>query len=153
MDQGSPSTIDSVIVRLCARLFVGSIFAYAGFLKLMEPAANFQAVLESYPLLPTAVIPFLARTIPWAEWLAGTFLIVGYMTQASALLLTLLSLGFVAVLTSQLGGHGAESCGCFGSGLALTVRQAYLLDWASGILGIYLFSRKRHPLALENRFR
>ena len=81
------------------------------------------------------------------------FLIVGYMTRASALLLTLLSLGFVAVLTGPvLGQEGAESCGCFGSGLPLTVAQAYLLDWANGVLGLYLFSRKKHPFALENRF-
>ncbi len=152
MDPGSPSTTGSLVVRLCARALVGAVFAYAGFLKLMEPPANFQAVLEHYPLLPAALAPFLARTVPWAEWLGGMFLLIGYMTRAGALLLTLLSLGFVAVLTgSVFGPKAAESCGCFGSGLALTVRQAYLLDWATLLLGIFLFRLESHPFALENR--
>ncbi len=112
------------------RFFLGALFAYAGFMKLMEPAANFQAALGQYPLLPAWAVPFLARAVPWAEWIFGMFLVIGYARRLSALALGALSLGFIAALSHPAAGARiAESCGCFGeAGLHLT--QAYLLDWA-----------------------
>ncbi len=137
-----------------ARFWVGGFFAYAGFMKLMEPTANFQASLEQYALLPDFLIPFLARAIPWLEWLGGMFLIVGYFTRGAALVLAVLSLGFLAVLSGPVWlGQGLKECGCFGkTGLTLTQNQVYLLDGVNFLLAGFLSLRKRHPLALDNRF-
>ena len=133
-------------VRL-GRLFLGGVFAYSGFMKLMEPAANFQAVLEHYPLLPAWALPFLAQTVPWAEWIFGMFLVVGYARRVSALSLGILSLGFIAALTGPVMGAGGdmpEACGCFGeSGLRLSLGQAYLLDWICLALAGALFRSTR----------
>ncbi len=134
-------------IWLGARLFLGLVFAYAGFMKLMEPAANFQAVLGQHAFLPAATIPLLARLLPWMEWLGGMFLIAGYQTRAVASALALLSLGFIAMLTGTLLAPGSSGdCGCFGeTGLRLSTRQAYLLDWVCLAAACALASREDHP--------
>lgn len=139
------------VLFLLARLLVGAVFAYSGFMKLVEPAKNFQAVLEQYAFLPSIFLPFLARVIPWMEWLAGMFLILGYMTRACAFLLICLCLLFIVALSGPFWhGDSLKECGCFGSqGIVLTVRQAYFLDGVNLILGLLLFFKQDHPYSLD----
>lgn len=147
MGPGSSRKIGGSLFWVLARLWAGGFFAYAGFMKLMEPTANFQASLEQYPLLPGILVPFLARTIPWIEWLGGMFLVVGYFTGAAALVLAVLSLGFLAVLSGPVWlGQGLKECGCFGkTGLALSLNQVYVLDGVNFLLTSLLSFRKRRP--------
>ncbi len=142
------------IILIFARLFLGGVFAYAGFMKLTEPAANFQAVLEQYTLIPNALIPILARTIPWIEWLGGMFLIVGYMTRVNAFILALFCLSFIFVLSGSVwSGEGLKMCGCFGgSGIVLTVRQAYFLDWINLGIACLIFFERNRLLTLDTFF-
>jgi len=139
---------------LAARLWVGAVLAFAGFMKLMEPTANFQASLEQYPLIPSVLLPFLARTVPWIEWIGGSFLVLGYMTRVSAFVSVLFCLGFIVVLSGPFwAGSSAKDCGCFGQGaFALTVSQAYILDWTNLILCSLLVSVKKTIFSLDQLF-
>lgn len=141
-------------LALAARLWVGAVLAYAGFMKLMEPAANFQAALEQYPLLPAPLLPFLARILPWVEWIGGAFFMLGYLTRACAFIFVFLSLGFIVILSGPFWtGSAAKSCGCFGEGgFTLTVSQAYALDWANFILSFFVVSVKKPALSLDRLF-
>lgn len=140
---------------LIARLWVGGVLAYAGFMKLLEPTANFQASLEQYPLIPPVLLPFLAKTIPWMEWIGGIFLMLGYLTQVCAVLFAFFSLTFIVVLSGLFWtGSAGKGCGCFGqSGFTLTVNQAYILDWVNLILSSFIAFRKKQVLSLDQLFR
>lgn len=135
-----------------ARIFLGLVFAYAGFSKLMEPVANFRGILAQYEVIPYSLVPMIALILPWFEFILGVFLILGYVPRLSAFLLTLFSFIFLMVLGSSklLLGAIPISCGCFGEGgIHLSVRQVFLLDLADLVLGFQLFLRKNHPWSLE----
>ncbi|MBI4549707.1 MAG: DoxX family protein [Candidatus Omnitrophica bacterium] len=136
---------------LLLRFVLGGVFAYAGFMKLTEPSANFAAALEQYLLLPRPWIPVLARLLPWAEWIGGMFLLLGFMIRSSAALLGALSAGFVAAISwNLLHGKALENCGCFGSGRAvLTPLQVYLMDWLNCVIGIFLAGRGTREWSLD----
>lgn len=136
-------SIFSLSVSLLARWVLGGVFAYAGLMKLLEPAANFQAALEQYPLLPPVILPFLARFLPWVEWILGMLLVLGYAIRGCTLVLGLLSISFVVVLTASFSSGGAlKHCGCFGnSGIPLSGREVYLLDWLNIVLAVFIFWR------------
>lgn len=138
---------------LAVRLAIGSIFAYAGFMKLIEPVENFEAAISDYNLFPPSIIPAIARTVPWIELIGGTFLFLGYLPQHSAAVIGSLSLSFAIILAiSILGGEGAESCGCFGeSGIKLTSNQMFVLDTLACAGSLKLFARKAFPLSLHTR--
>src|SRR3990167_2317244 len=105
-------------MSLPARMMVGGLFAYAGFMKLVYPVENFHAVLAEYPLVPHAAIPLIALTLPWAELVLGVFLVTGYLTRLSAAALLGLCAAFVLLLVTRymIEGTLPADCGCFGTG-------------------------------------
>ncbi len=141
------------ILFLC-RLFLGLIFAYSGFTKLMEPVENFQGGMASYEIIPYVFIPFLARVIPWIEFLFGAFLILGYLPRISAVVLAGMSLSFVLliVITRLMTGALPADCGCFGEGSLIHLKpfQVLTLDVGNTFFGICLALRKTHPLGLAS---
>lgn len=123
-------TQGSRIFWLLARVFTGGIFAYGGLMKLLEPRANFELVLQGYGLFPEPFLAVIAAVLPWMEWLGGMFLVVGYAPRMAASLLLMLTLGFLSSLLAGplLRGTGGANCGCFGTGLQLSHREVFLLD-------------------------
>ena len=139
-----------------ARLFLGIVFAYSGYSKLMQPVENFRGLLADYTILPYAVVPFIAVTFPWIELILGLSLMLGFMTRWSALGLAGMSLGFVVVLglSRMMLGTLPETCGCFGEGgLQLTTTQVMILDTVDTFLGAGLFAIKNHPWSLDQRLK
>lgn len=135
------------------RIFVGIIFAYAGWSKLAEPAANFEAALLKYGVFSPFWIPWLARILPWTEWLLGAFLIVGYAPRLTAWGTCLLSLGFLVSLTSSrlFLESGGTDCGCFGrSWFHLSVRQIFFVDLVNFALALRLGLIEDHPWSLHS---
>ncbi len=131
----------SSLVLFVGRLFLGGIFAYAGFSKLMEPVENFRGIIAQYEVIPYMFVPVIALVFPWLELMFGIFLIIGYLPRISALALAIFSMIFLIVLSSSkvLLGSVPIACGCFGeNGIHLTVRQVFLLDFIDMILGIKL---------------
>src|SRR4051812_17610169 len=84
-----------------ARLFMGVIFTYAGFTKLLEPMGNFRGAIADYEVFPYAIVPLIAYVLPWIEFVFGIFMLIGYAPRISALVLALLSFGFMIVLGSS----------------------------------------------------
>jgi uncharacterized membrane protein YphA (DoxX/SURF4 family) len=146
----------SKVLWLAARVFVGLVFFYSGLAKILEPRENFVAFLQQYRALPDFTIPWIASFFPWFEYLAGSFLILGYAGRWMALTLGVTSVALMAViaLSGLLWGNGAGSCGCFGKeGLPLTSRQVFLLDTANAFLGIRLFFARPDLLSLDSILR
>ncbi|MFH1800080.1 MAG: DoxX family protein [Candidatus Omnitrophota bacterium] len=134
------------------RMFLGLVFAYSGFTKLMEPVENFQGAMAAYEMIPYVFIPFLARVIPWIEFFFGAFVILGYLPRVSALVLAVMSLSFVLlILTVRIvTGVLPADCGCFGEGSLIHLKplQVLIMDVCNVFIGIRLALLKNHPFSL-----
>ncbi len=119
------------IVLIC-RLILGLVFIYASLDKLTHPAA-FAQIIDHYHILPYSVLHLLALILPVVEFVVGGSLILGVGTRGAALLTALMTLVFMAGLTSAIIRNLDISCGCFntdgghGVGLSLLWRDFLLL--------------------------
>jgi uncharacterized membrane protein YphA (DoxX/SURF4 family) len=95
-----------------ARWILGGVFLVASASKIPHPV-DFAQSISNYALLPPSLIPLPALIVPWLEATAGLFLILGFLSSSSALVLGILSATFgLAVLTALARGLSIE-CGCF----------------------------------------
>jgi len=126
---------------------LGIIFVYAAWAKLRLPWQLFAMSIDSYQLLPTPMVEFLARTLPWFELALGLVLIGGWwlrLTSAftSALLLVFFSLIVRAAIKGQ-----EISCGCFGPGETISwktmLRDGSMLAGSLFITAMAFVNRRR----------
>lgn len=93
------------------RFFIGFIFISAGGGKILDPA-GFAETVANYRILPQSMIHLFAVLLPWIEFTAGLFLVLGLFVQGSSLVL----LGLLAVFTLAISINVARgidiSCGC-----------------------------------------
>ncbi len=130
---------------LLARLFIGGIFIFAGFLKLSQPVEVFRGMIASYGVIPYAWIGWIAHIAPWLEFILGIFLLVGYLPRYAAAALSVLAFSFIAlIVTSKLHGTLPENCGCFGEGVHMSPYQMVFLDLLNMLLAVRLFQIKTH---------
>ena len=97
-------------LRLFIRFAIGSIFVYAGFIKLVDPKA-FAKIISHYDIVSENLLPFLAVGLPVVEFLAGVGLIFNIRGSLSIILVLLMMFGIVL-------GYGIFNdlnidCGCF----------------------------------------
>jgi len=99
---------------LAARLFIGGLFVYASIYKILSPE-DFATAIRNYLILPPAWSNLAALMLPWAELIAGSFLVLGIQSRPAALLTTgMLGAFLVAVVYAYVTGLDID-CGCFGS--------------------------------------
>ena len=72
-------------MTLFARLAIGGVLLYSGFMKAVAPAAEFAAALEAYKLFPAALLKPLSIGVPYTEMWIGLFVLTGYFLRKSAL--------------------------------------------------------------------
>lgn len=141
------------------RLLVGVAFIWAGVVKIGDPAA-FEEGLVNYRMLPAATIPFLAVVVPPIEVATGLCLVIGFLCRGAALLSTgMLAVFTVAIVQAIARGINIE-CGCFGAGsdaaasmgwqevvrdLALLAAAAHVLFWDRGILSVARLRTRLRP--------
>lgn len=139
-------------ILFLGRLFIGLVFAYSGFFKLMEPVENFRGAIAAYEVIPSAVIPLLAHGVPWIEFVFGVFLVIGYLPRVSAGALAGLSWSFILLILSTwvVTGSLPADCGCFGEGslVHLTPLQVLFLDVFNTVVGVKLALTAHHPFSL-----
>lgn len=144
----------SYAILFLGRIFVGLVFAYTGFTKVVEPVENFQAAMAAYEVIPSLFIPVLSWVVPWVELVFGFFLIVGYLPRVSAGVLALMSWSFILLILSTriVTGSLPKDCGCFGEGslIHLTPIQVVILDICNTLIGIKLVFTQKHPFSLES---
>lgn len=101
------------IVLLLVRLALGATFLYAGASKAWDVRA-FAEDIANYQVLPGALVPWVAATLPWVEIAAALCLLVGRWTRGAALLVGgMMGVFTLALLQAFLRGIDL-SCGCFG---------------------------------------
>ena len=123
------------------RLFIGVAFVWAGVVKIADPAA-FQEGLVNYRMFPAALIAPIAVTVPPIEVVAGLCLIVGYLSRGSALVATgMLAMFTIAIVQAIARGIDIE-CGCFGAGGP----EAASIGWAEVVRDLVMLGAAAHVL-------
>lgn len=168
MMQSAPFNFRRAIIWV-GRLLLGGILIYAGYTKIFLPnfihssflmlkfsinanLSNFGQQVASYKLLSPAGVDFVAHTLPFAEILLGLLLLVGWRLRIWATIVTLLLLGFLAMVTRAYLLHMEINCGCFGTPEPVSLKKI-LEDTAmvalAALMTIFAFqeARKPHPWA------
>ena len=113
------------------RIVTGLVFVVSGFIKLMQPYQNFLVTIQSYEILSGTAAVMLAKTMPWAEFIVGVFLILGLWSRISILVLWVFNTVFIGVISSALIRRlPIQECGCFGDSFSLQPQQVLWLDIA-----------------------
>ncbi len=133
----------SDIICFCARVIVGSVLLYAGFMKAAGPSAEFAGIIAAYKILPPLMVAPFSIGLPYVEMWIGLFLLTGlYTRHAAVAAMTLCSFFFLALLSTRLRGIDLASCGCFGAD-ALSPRYTLLLDAGLIALSLTIYKQSR----------
>jgi uncharacterized membrane protein YphA (DoxX/SURF4 family) len=100
------------IVAAC----IGLIFAYAGFMKILDPAA-FAIDILNYRILPWTGAVVLALYLPWLEFFCGVALVLHVAYRGALCIAAFLFAVFVAAYGSTRPRGLDVACGCFGHGV------------------------------------
>jgi uncharacterized membrane protein YphA (DoxX/SURF4 family) len=79
------------------QVVLGMVFLIAGGPKLFS-YHDLELVLKAYGILPAALVPVAARTMPWVEVVAGVSLLLGVFPRFGALVVCALHVGFIPAL-------------------------------------------------------
>ena len=120
-----------------SRIMIAGIFIYAGYAKLTQPSIIFEAVIDSYQLLPAWGVMRVAQILPWMEIALGVLILVGWKIRYFSILATLL-LGFFITLMAISFSRGTEAmCGCFGGGEPVSA-WTLIRDSSMLVVALYL---------------
>lgn len=131
------------------RIFLGAVFLYASYDKILHPQAFAQAIYN-YQILPAVAVNLAALVLPWIELLLGLCLVAGFwLPGATALSTSLLAVFMAALIFNQIRGLDVH-CGCFSTdssegpaGLWTVVRDAAFLTASAGLTVLVYFFRPK----------
>ena len=165
--ESSPFNLRRAIIWI-GRLVLGLIFVYAGFSKLLMPnhaylwpmfmlkmsvstnLSTFAQQVESYKLISSEASQTVAHVLPFVEIVLGLMLLIGWRLRLWASLVTLIMLGFLAVVTRAYLLHMNINCGCFATPeplTGMTVIRDSLFAALAVLMTVCAFieARKPHP--------
>ena len=141
------NTIKKVLLSpnldLIIRLVIGSVFIYAGFIKLIDPKA-FAKVISQYDIVPDILLPVFAIGLPAAEFLAGLGLVLNI--RGSLMVIFNLLVIFIMILGYGIFNNMDIDCGCFGTeeiNARNSLKQALFRDLFMIVAACYLYVYKR----------
>jgi len=137
-------------LALAARLYLGGVFVYAAWHKIVSPA-DFAVDVATYRMLPLAAINLFALVLPWVEIIAGGMLLVGLRTRAAALLVAGMMAMFIVALAVALARGLDMSCGCFAAQSSADPISGWTMARDGGwlALALYVLLVDRRPLGLD----
>ncbi len=131
-------------VLLGCRLVVGGLFIWAGVLKIIDPLGFAQSI-ENYRFFPRGLVFIIAIVLPWVEVLSGVFLIVHLFRRSSALIISVLLIGFIGLVVIAMLRGIDTTCGCFGSLSRKADLSLILMDTGMLFLALNVFFANRQP--------
>lgn len=103
----------SPYLAMFCRLVLAAIFIQFALTKIMRPAVFALNVVE-YGLLPAWAVNLWALFLPWAELLAGLFLLLGIRSRAAATIIGAMNIIFIVGLVNAIFQQLPINCGCVG---------------------------------------
>jgi hypothetical protein len=95
------------------RFALAIMFVLAGASKLLD-RRRFQAAVQDYQLVPTVLVPAVARAVALFETAAGALLLIGFVVRPVTTALAVLLLGFSTAAGINLVRGRRIDCGCWG---------------------------------------
>jgi len=105
------SKFKKILLQL-SKLFIGSIFTYAGVIKISN-ISYFNNSIINYRILPAFFSPYIAVVIACIELLAGIFLLFNVCPKKTSYILLILLLVFMFLIIFNLIRGVYIDCGCF----------------------------------------
>lgn len=134
------------------RLIAGLFFIYAAQTKIVA-SSEFAQAIRAYDIIPDYLSTLPAIILPWIELYCGVFLVAGFYTRSSAVIVNVLMIVFTLnVLVALLRGLDID-CGCGASMTGINrVSWAKILENSAVIAVLYIISsRDSFFLAFDNR--
>lgn len=135
-----------LLVQL-ARILVGALFVFSGFVKLVDPIGSqfkfeeyfHESVLDMEYLIPYALAFSIVLII--SEIVLGIAILVGYKTRATVFSLLGMILVFTFLTWYSAYYNKVTDCGCFGDALKLTPWQSFYKDLVLFVMILLLVFR------------
>ncbi|MCG9972899.1 BT_3928 family protein [Christiangramia crocea] len=132
-----------------ARILVGVLFIFSGFIKLNDPV-GFSYKLQEYFSEPVLDIPFL---IPFAliiaivivifELVLGIMLLIGYARKFTSWSMLVMIIFFTFLTFYSAYFNKVTDCGCFGDAIPLTPWESFYKDVILFILILIIFFNQK----------
>lgn len=135
------------LLQLLSRIFIGVIFTYSGFVKLVDPLGSTYKFTDYFTAFGTDwAIPFafsLGIILAISEFLIGITMLLNIKPKLSYLGALLMMIIFTPLTLYLAFANPVHDCGCFGDALVLTNWETF---WKNVIIlmpVIYLFARRK----------
>ena len=106
--------LDKLDITFVPRLFIGIIFIYASYEKILDPAI-FSKSINNFHLTENIiwVENLIALILPWLELIIGVFLVFGLFLEGTTSIIIVLLIFFIAILSQAVFRGIDVHCGCF----------------------------------------
>ena len=144
-----------------ARFFLGGVFVYASYDKILNPDAFAEAVFN-YQILPDNLVNLAAIILPWLELIIGFCLIIGWWIPGAVVIVNALLMVFISASFFNLARGLDIHCGCFSAGILGTtstrlaiLRDTFFLAVSFFLIYMVFFIEKKsdfQSVEFQNRF-